>query len=341
MKSITAAVLTKVNSRLKIIKKINFLDLKRGQVLVKIKYTAICGSQIFEIKGLRDNKKFIPHMLGHEATGVVLRCGSGVKKIKKNDKVILSWINSKGIDSEKPYYYSNKIKKINAGSLTTFSNYSIVSENKVLKLPSKLNFKNGVLLGCCFSTGAGMIMKQCKLSRKKKVLILGLGGVGLSALFASLYYNPQKIFCSDKINKKINFIKSKIKNDKVVFLEYKDLIKNSFKLKFDYVIETTGSAESLGNSLKYIHNNGKVIFATHPKKKIVIDPYELILGKKIEGSWGGKINFEKDLKNLVKILLSKKNIENIFFSKEYEFKDINSAINDLKNGKVVRPLIKL
>lgn len=341
MKYITAAVLTKAKSNLKIIKKINYLDLRKGQILIKIKYTAICGSQLFEIKGLRNNKKFIPHMLGHEATGIVLKCGRGVKKVKKNDKVILSWINSRGINSEKPYYYTKKLKRINSGLITTFSNYSIVSENKVLKLPNKLNFKNGVLLGCCFSTGAGMIMKQCKLNKKKKILILGLGGVGLSALFASLYYNPKKIFCSDKVNKKLIFLKKKIKSKKIVFIKYQDLIKNHFKSKFDYVIETSGSAQSLEESLKYLHNNGKVVFATHPEKKILIDPYELILGKKIEGSWGGKIIFEKDLNNLVKILLSIKNIENIFFSKIYKLSNINSAINDLKKGKVIRPLIKM
>jgi len=55
---IAATILEKFRSNLKIQKNISLPDLKRGQVLVKIKYTGICASQLFEIAGSRDNKKF-------------------------------------------------------------------------------------------------------------------------------------------------------------------------------------------------------------------------------------------------------------------------------------------
>ena len=109
---INAAVLEKFNKKLKIIKNIQIPKLLSKQVLIKIKNTAICGSQIHEIRGHRNTKKFLPHVLGHEATGFVADVGKSVYKFKKNDKVILSWIGNDVKESEKPtYFYPQKKKK--------------------------------------------------------------------------------------------------------------------------------------------------------------------------------------------------------------------------------------
>ena len=81
-----------------------------GQVKVKVAYSGICGKQIEEIEGKGGFDSFIPHLLGHEGSGIVVAIGSGVKKTKKGDKVILHWIKGSGIESETPkYYYRNKI----------------------------------------------------------------------------------------------------------------------------------------------------------------------------------------------------------------------------------------
>ena len=67
-----SAVLFKLNSSLKILD-IKIPKLKKNQVLVKIFYSAICRSQIMEIFSGRNNKKYLPHMLGHEASGIVIK----------------------------------------------------------------------------------------------------------------------------------------------------------------------------------------------------------------------------------------------------------------------------
>lgn len=92
-----AAYLDKINRPLKISDSISYNTLEYGQVLVKIMFTGICKSQIFEIYGGRNNKKYIPHLLGHEATGFVLEKHPSVKKVKKGDRVVLTWLKCKGI----------------------------------------------------------------------------------------------------------------------------------------------------------------------------------------------------------------------------------------------------
>ena len=98
IQKLSAAVLFKIKKNLKILE-LKIPKLKKGQVLVKVIYSGICKSQILEIIGGRNNSKWLPHLLGHEASGKVVETGYGVKKVKKGDEVILSWIKSDGMNS--------------------------------------------------------------------------------------------------------------------------------------------------------------------------------------------------------------------------------------------------
>lgn len=341
------AILEKIKSPLKIVDKIKIPKLLKNQLLIKISYTAICGSQIFEIDGQRESKKYIPHALGHEATGIVVEKGSNVKKLRKGDKVFISWIKSKGLESKnKKIYYPNSKKKINYGKVATFLKFAIVPENRVNKLPKKINLKNGVLLGCAIPSGAGMLLNQSKIIKKSKILILGLGGVGISALMATKIFKGIYVYAyelNSKTRNKISKIyhKYKILNQSE-FSSLNNKIINSKVKGFDFIYDTTGSAKSISNALTLLNNNGKLIFASHPKKndKIKIEPFELIKGKKIEGSWGGLTNFEKNIKDYEKIILMNKKIINEITHKLYTFKNINKAIKDMRQKKSIRPVIK-
>ena len=336
------AYLNKINNPLLISKKINFPSLRNGQVLVKIIYTGICKSQIYEIFGGRDNKKYIPHMLGHEATGIVIDKAKDVKKVKKNDRVILTWLKCSGIQATNPKYFNGK-KIINSGSVTTFSSQAIVSENRILKLPKDISFRKGVILGCAFPTGAGMIINNISKFKNKKIAFVGLGGVGVSALLASLNSNLEEIYGFDIDKKKINFLKKNIKSNKIIFSNFTSINKKKFTNYFDFVFETSGSIKGIEDAFKILNYKGKMIFASHPHrgKKIKIDPFELIKGKKIFGSWGGDINYEKKSNEIFKLFRKIENYESIFNEKIYKFENINKAIKDLKANKVLRPIIKL
>ena len=96
---VKAAVLTKIKRPLKIINDLTFPKLKRGQVLVKVLHSAICRSQIMEIDGKRGKDKYIPHLLGHEGSGIVEKVCKGVTKVQHGNKVFLSWIKGKGLES--------------------------------------------------------------------------------------------------------------------------------------------------------------------------------------------------------------------------------------------------
>ena len=107
---IKGAVLVK-NKKLDIFSGIKFKKLEKKQVLVKIYYSGLCGSQLFEIYGKRGKDKYLPHLLGHEGTGKVINIGQDVKNVKVGDKVFLSWIKTNEVDCDTPNFFYKKVKK--------------------------------------------------------------------------------------------------------------------------------------------------------------------------------------------------------------------------------------
>lgn len=339
---ISAAVLINTKKPL-VIKKLKLPKIKKGQVLVKIYFTGICKSQIMEIDGKRGKDIWLPHLLGHEAAGKVIKLGKDVSKVKEGDEVVLTWIKGCGCDVPgAAFEYKNK--KINSGPITTFSNYTIVSENRVQKKPNNISKLNSTLFGCAIPTGFGMVSNYIKEKKISSIAIIGLGGIGLSAVMASKVFRIKKIVALDISTKKLNIAK-KLGAKKTFNTTSKNFNSNFYKYLpngVDLCIESAGYAKTIELGFSLINRaNGKLIFASHPSKndKIRLDPFELISGKKIEGSWGGAINPDKDFEKISKLLNNK--IINNFISKIYSLDKINQAIKDFKTGKVLRPIIKM
>ena len=336
---IKAAILEKTNNNL-VIKNIFYQNiLKKNQVLVKLFYTGICGSQIGEISGIKGKDIFLPHLLGHEATGEVLETAKNVRKFNKKDKVILHWQKNRQKDSINPYYFDSKKKKINAGWVTTFNNYAVVSQNRITHLPKTINLKHGVLFGCSLTTAFGSIFNSSKinLNIKNNIMIVGFGMIG-QAILSILYKKSDKIIVLEKNQKKIKFLNKKFPNIKSV-KSLKKLSKNFF----DIIYETTGNNKLIEKSYELIKINGKIILIGVPKynSKIKINTLGINYGKKILGSYGGNIKPEKDIPKLVKYIKKNKIKLSNLISGPYKFKNINKIIKKIRSGKIVnKPILQ-
>ena len=152
-----------------------------GQALVKVFYSGICGSQLGEISGVKGDDRFLPHLLGHEGSGEVLETGPGVQLFQRGDQVVMHWRKGIGLEGAPPVY-TWRGKVLNAGFVTTFNQYAIVSENRLTRLPDGLPMEIGPLLGCAVTTGLGVINNNAKVRIGESVLVLGSGGVGLNII---------------------------------------------------------------------------------------------------------------------------------------------------------------
>jgi len=345
-KNITkAAVLFSAPGNLEIVD-LELPPLARGQVLVDVHYSGVCRSQLMEVRGLRGHDPWLPHLLGHEAVGNVVSIGESVSKCKSGDPVVLGWITSNGI-SANPATYKCGEQIINGGQITTFSKLTIVSENKVTKLPRGVDFKHGFLFGCALPTGAGMVINEAKPVVEETILLIGAGGIGASMLAAlkGLGIPSEKVFVCDINNVKLEFCKKlgfenifNLKMDKDIKILKKTIFGN-----VDLCLESAGSVKTIEFGFDALRSSGRLFFASHPAKgeKIRIDPHELIKGKQIIGSWGGGCHPDIDLPKIASTLSNAKFDYNSLYSKEYSLSEINKALADLEKGHVIRPLINM
>ena len=128
--------------------------LEFGQALVKVCYSGLCGAQINEIEAVKGTDKFLPHLLGHEGSGIVEKIGDGVTTVKPEDHVVLHWRKSSGIQSSTPKYSWNG-KQVNAGWVTTFNEKTVMSENRLTVIPKDFDMKIAALFGCSVTSGFG------------------------------------------------------------------------------------------------------------------------------------------------------------------------------------------
>ena len=341
-----AAVLFKQKKPLRIIN-INFdKKLTKGQLLIKVLYSGICGSQLGEISGVKGKDKFLPHLLGHEGTGVIVKKNERVKRFKIGDKVILHWQKGIGLNSDTPkYHYNNKV--INAGWVTTFNNYAVVSENRVTKIPKGISIREGVIFGCALTTSYGVIYNDAKLTKKDELLILGTGNLGLSMICFAKLIGCKKIVAVDLNHKKLGLAKKfgahktiLFKNNKYFLNQIKKIFKENMPNK---IIENTGNTKMIEDAYNILNKKGKLVLVGVPnhKEKIKINTLPLHLGKTMVGSFGGGINPSKDIKKINYLLKKKFSIKKLL-GKTYSLNKINFAINQIASGKeILKPLIQL
>lgn len=331
-----AAILTKQHSPL-IFSEVEIPALGPGQVLVNVKATSICGKQIDEITGKQGKDPYIPHLLGHEGSGVVLDAGKGVRKVKPGDHVILHWIKGSGFDA-KPANFRWRGKKLNAGCCTTFSEYTVVSENRLTKISKNIPFNVAPLLGCAVTTGLGIVLNDAKMKKGESIVIFGVGGVGINVIQAAKLIRAKLIVAVDLHSSKLNYAKKfgatkLIKSDAKV---KQRLLKSIGDKGFDVAVDTTGNAKVRELAYEVTSNKGRTILAgvPHHGEKITIDSFPLHFGRRIFGSHGGGTKPDRDIPFYLNLYSKGKIKLREQISCFLPLSKINQALTLMKVGKI-------
>lgn len=345
-KTMKAAVLYETGKGLVVEDGIEIPDLEPGQVLVRVAYSGVCRSQLMEVSGSRGPDRYLPHLLGHEGSGVVEAVGNQVSKVRTGDRVVLTWIKGSGADCLGSKYNKQKIT-INAGSVITFSSHAVVSENRCVLLPDGVPMDLAPLLGCALPTGAGIIMNTLCPKPGSTLSVFGVGGIGLSAIMSATVYKCSTIIAIDVEDHKLvtarelgatHTINSK-KLDPV-----KAILNITKGVGVDFSVESAGHGTVVESAFQSVRDNGgRCVVAGHPDPGDVarIYPHDLIRGKRIEGSWGGECQPDRDIPLMAQFFLDGRFPLEKLISHRYELEDINQALSDLENKKVARALIEI
>jgi Zn-dependent alcohol dehydrogenase len=167
-----------------------------NEVLVHIAYAGVCHSDYSVVSGTIPFPP--PVVLGHEGAGVVQAIGSAVTKVQVGDHVVLHTLTACGACAEcdrghpthcrsslggltQPFTYKGQPAYAFAKA-AVFSEYTVVHENQAVRIDDDIPLEVASLLGCAVMTGAGAALNRAKVERGSSALIIGVGGIGLSAI---------------------------------------------------------------------------------------------------------------------------------------------------------------
>jgi len=332
-----AAVLEKLNYPLAI-REVFPTQLLPGQVYVKVLASGLCGAQLHEIRGHRGNGKFLPHLMGHEGCGIVKEVGPGVTTVKEGDKVVMHWRPGSGIESEFPKYHLGE-KIISSGKCTTLSEFSIVSENRLTKVPHDTPTVLAAMLGCSLTTALGIIDNECNLKFGESVAIIGCGGVGLNLIQAAKMKSAHPVYGVD-INDKMFDLTHQIGVD--IFTCDLEFIPE----KVDVILDTTGVPEVISKAFDKLAPSGRLIMVGQPAPGTdlnIFNPLSMFdgQGKSIRASQGGGTKPDEDIPRYIKLANREMLDFNTLHTDTFALDNINDAFDLLKTGNAGRIIIKI
>ncbi len=344
VKTAKAAILAQSCKPL-VVDQITFPDeLGVGQVLVKLLYTSICGAQINEIEAAKGPDKFLPHLLGHEGSGVVIEIGPGVTTVKPGDTVVLHWRPSQGIQCQPPEYNWRK-EKLNAGWVTTFNEHAIISENRMTSISPDYDMKSAPLLGCAVTTAAGVINNDAKVKIGESVVVFGVGGVGLNVVQFAELAGAYPIVAIDLVDTKLEMAQQRGATHVLNTSRVKDLrseIRNIVGPKGpDKVIETTGAKAVIELAYDVTHPDGTCVLVGVPSEKVTIYTLPIHFNKVLTGSHGGDAIPHVDIPRLIRLNQAGRLSFDGLITQEFPLDDINAALDLMRSGAAGRVLINI
>ena len=329
-----------------------------GEVLVKLAASGVCYSNYHTIHGYRPNQTY-PVILGDEGAGTVVEVGQGVTKVKPDDPVVLSWApycsncfychrgdfhlcESAGIPSR----FSRGGQTVyQFGNVSSFSQYTVVPESGAIPIRADVPLDKAALVGCAVPTGWGAVVNTAGVGPGDSVAIIGLGGIGLSAVMGAVTVNADKIIGVD-----INGAKLELSKDfgvtHTIDSSVEDMVENLKELTGglgpDYCFDTIGLPEVTSKAYEAVRRGGTVVtVGVNADWAEVTLKFPLIYGeRKLLGCTYGSISPPVDIPRILDLYMSGKLDLDKLITKKYPLEGINDAFDAMLSGETARNLIE-
>lgn len=339
-----AAILTELNSPL-VVDEIEIPQLECGQVLVEVHCSGICGAQLGEIAGVKGEDKYLPHLMGHEGGAVVMEVGPGVAAVAKGNRVVMHWRKGVGIQA-RPASYKWNGRTVNAGWVTTFNQYAIVSENRLTPIPNDIDFEIAALMGCAVTTGLGIINNDAEVKIGQSVAVLGCGGVGLNVVQGAAMVSADPIIAIDIYDHKLEMAR-RFGATHLINSARADLREEVLKIVgtqgADVFIENTGLVRLIEQAYELTAKTGRTILVGVPRhdQDITIHSLPLHFGKILKGCEGGHTNPTTDIPRYLSLYRNGKLKLDGLVTHRFAFDQINEALDAVRNGEAGRCVLHM
>jgi S-(hydroxymethyl)glutathione dehydrogenase/alcohol dehydrogenase len=342
---------------------------RAGEVLVEIKATGICHTDEFTLSGA-DPEGIFPAILGHEGAGVVVDVGPGVTSLKKDDHVIplytpecrqceyclsrktnlcvaIRATQGKGLMPDgSSRFSSGGAPVMHYMGTSTFSNFTVLPEIALAKIRQDAPFEKVCYIGCGVTTGIGAVINTAKVEPGARVVIFGLGGIGLNVIqgarlagaemIVGVDLNPRRREMAEKFGMTHFVNPNEVQGDLVPYLV--DLTKGGA----DYSFECIGNTKVMRQALECAHRGwGKsiIIGVAGSGQEISTRPFQLVTGRVWMGTAFGGARGRTDVPRIVDWYMDKKiNIDDLI-THILPFEKINDGFNLMRRGESIRTVV--
>lgn len=342
---------------------------RAGEVLVEIKATGICHTDAYTLSGA-DPEGLFPAILGHEGAGVVVDTGPDVRSLRKGDHVIPLYtpecrecdycLNPKtnlcqairstqgqglmpdgssrfSIGGERLFHYMGT---------STFANYIVLPEIALAKIREDAPFDKVCYVGCGVTTGIGAVVFTAKVEAGSKVVVFGLGGIGLNVIqgarmvgaemIVGVDLNPRKRALAEKFGMTHFVNPAEVEGDLVAYLVA--LTKGGA----DYSFECIGNTQVMRQALECCHKGwgtSVIIGVAEAGKEISTRPFQLVTGRNWRGSAFGGARGRTDVPRIVDWYMDGRiNIDDLI-THTLPLERINEGFDLMHRGESIRSVV--
>jgi aryl-alcohol dehydrogenase len=367
---VKAAVVQKKKAKFEF-QDIEIADPAPHEVLIKIKATGLCHTDLSVKDGNLPTN--YPVILGHEGAGVIEKVGEHVTNLKKGDHVVLSYgscghcrpcmegdagyctdfnplnfLNKRQASDEPIFSSESKKKNINGAFFqqSSFATYALAHERNTVKITKKVDLRLMGPLGCGIQTGAGTVMNTLNPNPGSSLAVFGVGSVGLASIMAAKNAGCATIIALDVNDKRLRLAKQLGATHTINSKKY-DPIEKIKKITnesgVDYAVEASGLKKVAEQAFSTLANRGTLAIVGAPpmETSYAFDANDMILsGRKVIGVVEGDSVVKVYIPRLIE-LYEQGRFPFDKLVKFYKFKDINKAVKDMHDGKVIKAILEM
>jgi len=340
-----------------------------GEVLVEMKATGLCHTDKFTLSGA-DPEGLFPAILGHEGAGVVVEVGPGVTSLKPGDHVIPLYtpecreceycLNPKtnlcqsirstqgqGVMPDGSSRFSFQGQPLfHYMGCSTFANYSVLPEISLAKIREDAPFDKVCYIGCGVTTGIGAVLFTAKVEAGAKVVVFGLGGIGLNVIQGAKLVGADQIIGVDINGSRESLAREFGMTDFVNPNDVEgDLVDHIVQLTgggADYSFECIGNVEVMRQALECCHKGwgvSTIIGVAGDGEEISTRPFQLVTGRRWIGSAFGGARGRTDVPKIVDWYMDNKiNIDDLITHK-LSLEQINDGFDLMTRGESIRSVV--
>jgi alcohol dehydrogenase len=297
-----------------------------GEVLVRVAAAGLCHSDLSVINGARP--RAMPMVLGHEAAGVVEETGEGVDDLARGDHVVMVFVPSCGqchpCTEGRPALCEPGAKANAEGTLLSgarrlhkngtalnhqvgvscFAEYAVLSRHSLVKIDKELPLEEAALFGCAVLTGAGAVFNTAGVPAGASVAIVGLGGVGLSALLAAVAIGAPEIVAIDVLEDKLALARKlgATRTANAADPDCVEQVREATGGGVEFAFEVAGTVQAMDVAYRVTRRGGVTVTAglSHPDHKFEVQHVNIVAEERtIKGSYIGSSVPQRDVQRFI------------------------------------------